>query len=39
MSKRDAVKATTLGNWAALADRYRAIGQALRVDAEATHND
>ena len=39
MSKRDAVKATTLGNWTALADRYRAIGQSLRAEAEATHDD
>ena len=30
MSKRDAVKATTLGNWTALADRYKAIGRAMR---------
>ena len=30
MSKRDAVKATTLGNWTALADRYKAIGKAMR---------
>ena len=39
MSKRDAVKATTLGNWAALADRYRAIGKSLRAEAEAAHDD